>query len=201
MSALRVIIAERLGSTLDAASHVFGEHGYAAARTDAIAQRAGVSQALVIRSFGSKEALFIATTERVVNHVADAFRAAIAEADEREKLEPRLGAAYLRLAEDRGALVTLLHLFTLGHEPTIGPIARTSFLRIYKILREEAGLSASRATAFLATGMLVSTLLGPQLHDRDDALAAELLQTTFRENTGKLTDLLPSQAANLTQAP
>ncbi|VEG29583.1 TetR/AcrR family transcriptional regulator [Actinomyces howellii] len=185
----RLPAAERRESILAAAAEVFGEYGYSAARTDAIAQLAGISQALVIRSFGSKEALFIATAERVVDHVAEAFHAAIAGADERERVESRLGAAYVRLAEDRGALVTLLHLFTLGHHPTIGPIARESFLRIYTILREEAGFSADRATTFLATGMLVSTIFGLRLQSQDHPLAAELLQATFRENTGLVSDL------------
>ncbi|MDO4244305.1 MAG: hypothetical protein Q4C85_11245 [Actinomyces sp.] len=85
--------------------------------------------------------------------------------------------------------MTLLHLFTLGHDPAIGPIARKSFLRIYTILREEAGFSADRATTFLATGMLVSTIFGLQLQSQDHPLAAELLQATFRENTGLITDL------------
>lgn len=190
----RLPAAERRESILAAAAEVFGEHGYSAAKTDAIARLAGISQALVIRSFGSKEALFIATAERVVDHVAEAFRAAIAGVDERERIEPRLGAAYMRLAEDRGSLVTLLHLFTLGQDATIGPIARESFLRIYTILREEAGLPAAHATAFLANGMLVSTILGLQLPAQDHPLVAELLQATFRENTALVSDTFGSQA-------
>lgn len=186
----RLPAAERRESILDAAAEVFGERGYAAAKTDAIAQRAGISQALVIRSFGSKEALFIATAERVVDRVAEAFRTAIEGASSEERIEPRLGEAYVRLAEDRGSLVTLLHLFTLGQDLTIGPIARESFLRIYTILRDEAGLPATRATAFLANGMLVSTILGLQLPAHaEDTTVTELLQSTFRENTTLVTDL------------
>lgn len=138
----------------------------AAATTDAIAQIAGISQAYVVRTFGSKEALFIATAERVVDHVTDAFRMAIGKGEPQERIEPRLGEAYVRLAEDRGALVTLLHLFTLGHDPAIGPVARQGFLRIYTVLRDDAGLSAARATAFLANGMLVSTIFGLRLPAR-----------------------------------
>jgi Transcriptional regulator len=189
----RLPAAERRESILDAAAEVFGERGYAAATTDAIAQIAGISQAYVIRTFGSKEALFIAAAERVVDHVADAFRAVIADSKDRygaERIEPRLGEAYVRLAGDRGSLVTLLHLFTLGHDPKIGRIARESFLRIYQVLRDEAGLSAARATAFLANGMLVSTIFGLQLPTvGDNAAVAELLQSTFRENTELVTDL------------
>lgn len=186
----RMPAAERRASILVAAAEVFGQRGYAAATTDAIAQIAGISQAYVIRSFGSKEALFIATAEHVLDLVADAFRTAIAEADDTRRIEPLLGAAYVRLAADRGALVTLLHLFTLGQDPRIGPIARAGFLRILAILREEAGLSMERATAFLGNGMLVSTILGLQLPaESEDPATAELLEATFRENTPLVREL------------
>ncbi|RRD05766.1 TetR/AcrR family transcriptional regulator [Arachnia propionica] len=179
----RLSATERRESILDAAAVVFGEQGYVGARTDEIARRAGISQALVIRSFGSKEALFIATAERAVARVAATFRSTIANTNSQARIEPRLGEAYVRLAEDRGSLVTLLHLFTLGQDPTMGPIARESFLSIYRILRDEAGLSAARASAFLANGMLVSTLLGLQLPGQaEDSTVTELLRSAFHEN-------------------
>lgn len=182
--------SERRASILVAAAEVFGERGYAAATTDAIARVAGISQAYVIRSFGSKEALFVATAEHVIDLVAAAFRSAIADADHSERIQPQLGEAYVRLAEDRGALVTLLHLFTLGRDPVIGPVAREGFLRILAVLREEAGLSMEDATAFLGNGMLVSTVLGLQLPaEGDDPVVAELLGATFRENTPLVREL------------
>lgn len=181
---------ERRQSILVAAAEVFGERGYAGATTDAIARVAGISQAYVVRTFGSKEALFTATAERVIDRVAAAFRAVIADAGGAGRIEPRLGEAYLRLAEDRGGLVTLLHLYTLGPHPVIGPVARDGFMRIYAILRDEAGLSAERATAFLANGMLVSTLLGLRIDtEAHDPAVAELLRSTFRENTGLVTEI------------
>lgn len=184
--------AERRESILVAAAEAFGRYGYAAATTDAIAQLAGISQAYVVRTFGSKEALFIATAERVIDRVAEAFRAVVAtsEGTPNERVEPLLGEAYVRLAEDRGSLVTLLHLFTLGHDPVIGPVARKGFLRVYRILREEAGLSAPRATAFLGNGMLVSTIFALQLPAlADDPAVDELLKATFRENAGLVSSI------------
>lgn len=192
----RMSASERRASILVAAAEVFGERGYAAATTDAIAQVAGISQAYVIRSFGSKEALFVATAEHVIDLVVTAFRSAIADADDSERIQPQLGAAYVRLAEDRGALVTLLHLFTLGRDPVIGPVAREGFLRIFAVLREEAGLSVEDATAFLGNGMLVSTVLGLQLPaEGDDPAVAELLSATFRENTALVQELFGESGA------
>lgn len=188
----RLPASERRASILAAAVEVFGDRGYTGATTDAIARVAGISQAYVVRTFGSKEALFIATAERVIDRVAGVFRGVLEESgvQPQDRLEPRLGDVYVRLAEDRGVLVTLLHLFTHGQDPVIGPVAREGFLRIYTILRDEAGLSAARATAFLANGMLVSTILGLRLPSlSDDPVVSELLSSTFRENVDLVTDL------------
>ena len=58
---------------LIAASNVFGNLGYAGATTDAIAKAAGVSQAYVVRTFGSKENLFAEASERAINLIKDTF--------------------------------------------------------------------------------------------------------------------------------
>lgn len=195
----RLPAAERRESILIAAAAVFGERGYVGATTDAIAQVAGISQAYVVRTFGSKEALFVATAERTVDQVATAFRAAIVEAQgtTSDKLEPLLGEAYLHLAREQGSLVTLLHLFTLGHDPVVGSVARESFLRIYTILRDEARLPSDRATAFLGNGMLVSTILALKLPGfADDPSTAELLRSTFRENTDLVSRLFTNDDAS-----
>jgi AcrR family transcriptional regulator len=49
---------------LDAALVEFGEHGYAGARTSAIARRAGVNAQLISYYFDGKEGLYKALTER-----------------------------------------------------------------------------------------------------------------------------------------
>ncbi|MGI5127594.1 TetR/AcrR family transcriptional regulator [Pseudonocardia sp. CA-107938] len=49
---------------LDAALHEFGEHGYAGARTAAIAARAGVNQQLISYHFGGKAGLHQAVIDR-----------------------------------------------------------------------------------------------------------------------------------------
>ncbi|GAA2715520.1 TetR/AcrR family transcriptional regulator [Actinoplanes palleronii] len=49
---------------LEAAAAEFGEHGYAGARTRAIAERAGVNQQLVSYYFGGKEGLYRAMSQQ-----------------------------------------------------------------------------------------------------------------------------------------
>ncbi|SDU46132.1 DNA-binding transcriptional regulator, AcrR family [Jiangella alkaliphila] len=170
----RLPAAERRESILAAASVVFGERGYAGATTDQIAVAAGISQAYVVRTFGSKEALFVEVAHRAVGRIETAFRTAIAT-DDGEPVDKRLGQAYLDLIADRGILLSLLHIFSLGNDPAIGPIGRDGFLAIYRLLRDEAGLSPEDASHFLAEGMLINTVLALQLHDSDDPDALELV--------------------------
>ena len=72
----RLPAAERREQMLSAASIVFGERGYAGTTTDAIAKEAGVSQAYIVRTFGSKESLFVEAATRSVDKTIEVFRAA-----------------------------------------------------------------------------------------------------------------------------
>lgn len=64
---------------LEAASLVFGERGYEGTTTDAVARAAGVSQAYIVRMFGSKQALFTEVAQRALARIEEAFRAAAAD--------------------------------------------------------------------------------------------------------------------------
>lgn len=169
---------------LEAASRVFGERGYTGATTDAVALAAGVSQAYVVRTFGSKKALFAEVAQRAHERTEEAFRSAAAqEAEAQAPLDDRLGLAYVRLMHQPGVLRTVSHLFGMGHDPHFGPMARDGFLSIYRLLRFEIRLSQQRTRAFLAHGMLINTILSLRLPDLagtdDDATA--LLSGIFRE--------------------
>ncbi len=53
------------------AGRLFAERGFTATSVRAIAAGAGVDPALVIRHFGSKEALFAVATERIGDHIEE----------------------------------------------------------------------------------------------------------------------------------
>ncbi|MEW1978373.1 helix-turn-helix domain-containing protein [Kocuria palustris] len=147
---------------LEAASRVFGERGYTGATTDAVALAAGVSQSYVVRTFGSKKALFAEVAQRAHERTEEAFRSAAAqEAEAQAPLDDRLGLAYVRLMHQPGVLRTVSHLFSMGHDPHFGPMARDGFLSIYRLLRFEIRLSQQRTRAFLAHGMLINTIPQP----------------------------------------
>lgn len=174
---------------LDAASQVFGEYGYSGATTDMIASRAGISQAYVVRMFGSKESLFAEAAERALDRVIDTFAAAAARSPHgTQTMQERLGHAYVELVSDRGVLLTVMHLFTLGSHPRFGPIARSGMLRIYVMLRDEAGLEAHAVEAFLARGMLINALLGVDMTQLVDSHleARDLMTCVFGPSTDEV---------------
>lgn len=183
-STARIPAAERREQILDAGARVFGERGYAGATTDQVAQAAGISQPYVVRMFGSKEKLFAEVLDRAGRRLEALFVEAVRTADERglvgKARKEFLGDAYVDLVEAGGILLPLMQSFLLGHDPVIGPNARAGFLRIYRALRDDAGLGAEGAREFLARGMLLNTLLALQMPaHRDDETARELVDCAF----------------------
>jgi TetR/AcrR family transcriptional regulator len=170
---------DRRELVLTAATAVFGERGYVGTTTDAVARAANVSQPYVVRMFGTKEALFLAVLERALARLLETFRAAIAENPQSPpgEIHHRIGASYGELLTDRGLLLSLMHAFVLGSDPEIGRAARRGFLEVYRLLRHEAGFSAQEAQNFLASGMLLNTLIGLRMADDfDDPDVRELIE-------------------------
>jgi AcrR family transcriptional regulator len=185
---------DRRELVLEAATAVFGDHGYVGTTTDQIAKAAGVSQPYVVRMFGTKEALFIEVLRRALDRLLAVFRGVLAEnaADpDGPPLDHRLGVAYVDLVTDRGILLSLMHAFVLGGDPSIGRVARAGFLEVYALLREEAGFPPERVREFLAGGMLINTLVGLRMATEfeTDPAARELLEATVPEKLGLLLDL------------
>src|SRR5262245_57727955 len=59
----------RTTQILDAAAHLFAKHGYAEADTQLLADELGVGKGTLYRYFRSKEALFLAATDRVMRQM------------------------------------------------------------------------------------------------------------------------------------
>ncbi len=141
-----------------------------------------MSQPYVVRMFGTKEQLFLEVLRRALDKLIAAFRAAI-DGNPADSIQRRLGLAYFDLTADRGILLCLMHAFALGADPVIGVAARCGFMDVYRLLREDAGMSAEDASGFLAGGMLANVVLGVRLFDDYDTDPAvqELLATVFPE--------------------
>lgn len=190
---------ERRRQILVAALAVFGTRGYEGATTDEVARAAGVSQPYVVRLFGSKENLFLAAIEDALARLLAAFRAALAEgeggADEGDgpSAAKRIGQAYVDLIEVRGLHQTLAHAYLLGSNPVIGAAARRGFASVWRFFRDEMGLSADEARAFMAEGMLISTMIGLRIVDDygSDPQITELFRSCFPTELPHVLDVLP----------
>lgn len=162
---------ERRALVLEAATQVFGERGYHGATTDAVARAAGVSQPYVVRMFGSKEALFITVLDRALDRLMETFASAVEQteaavvAGDTETVTHCIAQNYVGLLGDRGLLLSLMQAFMLGADPVIGPAARAGMRRVYKFLREHAGMGPAEAHEFLAMGMMLNTLVGLRMAD------------------------------------
>jgi AcrR family transcriptional regulator len=154
MSRTRLTAEERSEQLIAAAVTAFSTGGYAGTTTDQVARLAGVSQPYVIRLFGTKQALFIATVEHASARIEQQFRDAAAVQPDLESL----GQAYDEILAQRELVTVLLHGFTAGSDPVIGPVVRGCFGRIYAAVREITGVSADEAREFMAMGMLLSVL-------------------------------------------
>jgi TetR/AcrR family transcriptional regulator len=178
----RMSSEDRRAQIIAAAALVFGERGYAGGTTDAIAKQAGISQAYVVRMFGTKEKLFVEVLERALEILLQTFRTAIADASD-VPVRYRMGIAYINLLSERGLLLSLMHSFVLGSDPVIGEVARGGFLTVYEFLRSEANMSSEEAGQFLAGGMLSNTMIGLRMTDlyEQHPVARELLAACFPE--------------------
>ncbi|MCP2635128.1 TetR/AcrR family transcriptional regulator [Microbacterium sp. HD4P20] len=192
--ARRLTSDERRRQILHAALMVFGARGYEGATTDEVARAAGVSQPYVVRLFGSKENLFLATIDDALMRLFAAFRAALAEGDDGDKpVGKRIGEAYVSLLEVRGLHQTLAHAYLLGSHPMIGPAARKGFADVWRFFRDEVGFDAEEARSFMAEGMLISTMIGLRLVDDygSDPQITELFRSCFPTELPHVLDVIP----------
>ncbi|MGC5172984.1 TetR/AcrR family transcriptional regulator [Microbacterium sp. DT81.1] len=189
--ARRMSSEERRTQIIEAAIAVFGARGYVGSTTDEVARAASISQPYVVRLFGTKEKLFLAALEYCIDRLMDAFRAVQATADLQERKET-MGQAYLRLLEVRGLHQLLSQAFLLGAHPVIGPAAREGFASVWHYLRE-AGFEPEEAQKFLATGMLINTMIGLRLTEEygSDAGMTELFNECFPISVQMVLDAAP----------
>lgn len=174
---------------------VFGARGYVGTTTDEIARAAGVSQPYVVRLFGSKETLFLAALQDALDRLLAAFRAVdlTGDADDMREAGQQMGQAYLGLLSVRGLHQILSHAFLLGAHPVIGPVARAGFAEVWRYIRIEAGFPAEHAERFLASGMLINTMIGLRITEEygADAGMTELLNECFPSSIAFVLDQAP----------
>ena len=188
----RMKAADRRELILGAATAVFGAKTYVGTTTDEVARAAGVSQPYVVRLFGTKEKLFVEVIQRAYDRLISEFRQALPGSV--EGCGERMGTAYTGLLAERGMLAVIANSTALGGEPEIGRVARAGFSDIWRFLRDEAGFTTEETRQFVATGMLINTIVGLRLTGDygTEVSATEVLEACFPDAVTKVRTLLPA---------
>jgi AcrR family transcriptional regulator len=142
----------------------FGDQGYQAASTAAIARRAGISQPYIYALFPSKQDLFIAVHDEVIGRIRRAFtEAASRGSTPAEKLD-RMGEVYPELIADRDALRAQLQTYATG-DPVIQAHAARCYRDLYNHVVRLSGAEPAEVSLFFACGMLANVTIALGLED------------------------------------
>lgn len=161
---MRMSAEERRESVIRAAMIEFARSGYRGTSTETIARRVGVSQPYLFRLFPSKQAIFKAAADRCIEETWQVFDEASAGLTG-EAAGVAMSRAYLGLVGDREQLMMQMQLYVsvfageTADEDEIGEAARAGWLELFDRIRIRLGGDTEDATAFMAYGMLINTLV------------------------------------------
>jgi AcrR family transcriptional regulator len=158
---------------LEAAMQAFAYGGLHGTSTEEIARRAGVSQPYVFRLFGTKKALFVASSRRCFGRVLAAFQEAAA-GKQGEDAKLAMGEAYEQLLADRELLLGQMQMYAACSDPDVRDVARAGFAELYRHVENATGASATEIRDFFARGMLMNVAAAmdlPEICDEDGTWA------------------------------
>jgi AcrR family transcriptional regulator len=156
---------ERREAVIEAAITEFGEHGYHATSTVAIAKRAGISQPYIYALFPDKETLFLACYRRGCEHIRHAFAEAARGTEPGNARISAMGTAYFGLLQSRRELMLQLQAFAAAGDPTLRPTIRECFVDVMQDVRRLLGGDLNEAALFVARGMLFNLLTALEVPD------------------------------------
>lgn len=153
----RMKAEERKVLILEATMDEYARTGLHGTSTEAIAERAGVSQPYLFRLFGTKKDLIVAAIRFHTERLRAEFARAAEERESGEGPLEAMAAAYLRmLSDDPNSLRCQLHTWAMGSDPDIGPVARETYLQIIADAERISGESRETVLEFMAHGMLLT---------------------------------------------
>ena len=154
---------------LDAAIEEYGRSGMHEVSTEAIAERAGVSQPYLFRLFGSKKELYVATVRRCFRRTLEAMQEA-AEGLRGEEALDAMGTAYGELLRtDPAMLQGQLQTYAAAlDDPDVRDAVREGYGDLYTYVERVAGVSQARLARFFAMGMLFNVVAAMGFHEESD---------------------------------
>src|SRR5919204_5729096 len=176
VAAERKTAEERREAVLDAALEEFAARGLHGASTEAIAERAGISQPYVFRLFGTKKELFKAATARCLRETLEVFQRA-AEGKRGEDALHAMGHVYVdELIADRTRLKAQLEAYAACDDPEICDIVRAGYGDLVTYVERVSGLPPAEVSRFFATGKLIHVMAAMNLKDSGEEWAERLLE-------------------------
>jgi AcrR family transcriptional regulator len=156
----RLSAEERRTDVIAAASREFAARGYAGTSTQAIAERAGVSQPYLFQLFGTKKDLFIAAVQTTFARTRSTFeatgRAAAAGSADPMAILEAMGCSYHDLLKDRDLLRMQLHAYAACDDPDIRAVVRDEWTRLHEAVARVSGADPAALHAWFAEGMLLN---------------------------------------------
>lgn len=156
----RLTAEERRTDVVAAASKEFAARGYAGTSTQAIAERAGVSQPYLFQLFGTKKDLFIEAVHSCFLRTRAGFEAS-AKAARRETTDPAailtaMAHTYVGLLKDRDMLRLQLHAYAACEDPDIRTVVRGEWEVLHDTVARVSGADVAAIHAWFAEGMLLN---------------------------------------------
>lgn len=164
----------RREEVLEAAMAEFAAHGLDGGSTEAIARAVGISQPYVFRLFGTKKALFMATTERCLRGTLEMMRTAAAGLKGEEVLEA-IGAAYTQRLANPTYLHAQMQAYAACGDPEICEVVRKGYGEMVEYVERASGLPSDRVAHFFAKGMLLNVVASMDLLQADAGWAKRLI--------------------------
>lgn len=152
---------ERRAIILEAAIIEFSAFGLHGASTEAIAERAGISQPYVFRLFGTKKELFMGAVDLVCGRIMTALSDAV-KAQPDQPL-PAMGVAFDHLLTRRDELVLLLQAFAAAKDPDALAVGQQRLGEMYAYIADVSGADEEELRTFFAHGMLMVVAASMQL--------------------------------------
>jgi AcrR family transcriptional regulator len=168
--AARMSGRERRSQVLGIAAGEFADHGLHGASIEAIAHKAGITQAYVFRMFGTKKALFL----ELVGGAFDRFSDGMSQAAEGTRGLDALavmGTRYYESLADRTTLLLQLQGFAACGDSEVRDLVRARLARMWDTVAGAAALDPVTVKSFLAFGMLLNNVAALDVGELDEPWA------------------------------
>ena len=166
---------ERRAAVLEAATREFARKGLHGASTDEIARAAGISQPYLFRLFGTKKELYLATSQRTIDHLYEVFATAARGKTGMDALHA-MGEAYESVMADRDRLMLMLKCWASCDDPEICEGVRAAWRDLVDLAERASGESPEAVSTFFSKGAMLTILMAMEAFSRPEPWSNRLIE-------------------------